>query len=210
MNLNDIRKDYKKSVLSENGFPVEPYGFFRKWFEECITASVAEPNAMVLATLSGNRPSARVVLLKELSSKGFVFFTNYESRKGRELAENPAASLVFFWPELERQVRIEGFTERLSEESSDEYFDRRPFESRVSASVSPQSQVVPSREFLEILYGDFIVKSSAVDIKRPANWGGYVLIPDYIEFWQGRQNRLHDRIVYEKVGNEWKISRLAP
>jgi len=210
MNLNDIRREYKKSVLLENDLPADPLAFFRRWFDECIQAGVNEPNAMVLATVAGSRPSARVVLLKKLDSKGFVFFTNYESRKGLEISDNPAASLVFFWPELERQVRVEGLTERISEESSDEYFNSRPYESRVSASVSPQSQVVPSREYLEKQHSDFIKKNIGIDIMRPTNWGGFVLIPDRIEFWQGRPNRLHDRIVYERAGGNWKISRLAP
>jgi pyridoxamine 5'-phosphate oxidase len=210
MNLNDIRREYKKSLLLENDLPADPLPFFRQWFLESIKAKVNEPNAMVLATVSGSRPSARVVLLKELDAKGFVIFTNYESRKGSELSANPAASLVFFWPELERQVRVEGNVERISEASSDLYFNSRPYESRVSALISPQSRVVPSREFLENLHSDFISNNPDFNINRPANWGGFVLIPDRIEFWQGRPNRLHDRVVYEKAGGNWKISRLAP
>lgn len=194
----------------ENDLPADPLAFFRHWFLESIRARVNEPNAMVLATASGNHPSARVVLLKELDTNGFVFFTNYESRKGRELTENPLASLVFFWPELERQVRVEGKVERIGEASSDEYFTSRPYESRVSALISPQSRVVPSREFLESMHADFISNNSGMNINRPANWGGFVLIPDYIEFWQGRHNRLHDRIVYHKKEDVWEISRLAP
>lgn len=210
MNLNEIRREYKRSALMENDLIADPLLFFRQWFQECISAEVNEPNAMVLATVSGSKVSARVVLLKELDAKGFVFFTNYDSRKGSELALNPAASLVFFWPELERQVRVEGIVERISEASSDEYFNSRPYESRVSALISPQSRVIPSREFLEDLHSDFISNNSEKNINRPASWGGFVLIPDYIEFWQGRPNRLHDRIVYLKVGDVWEISRLAP
>lgn len=210
MNISNLRKEYKMSALSEAGLPHDPFMLFGRWFGECMAAGVAEPNAMVLASTAGNLPSARVVLLKELAPNGFIFFTNFESRKGRELAVNPYAALVFFWPELERQVRVEGDVARVGEAYSRDYFNSRPYESRISAVISPQSSVIPSREYLDKLHSNFRNEHSGEHIDKPANWGGFVLIPSRLEFWQGRPDRLHDRIVYEKVGDEWKISRLAP
>lgn len=210
MNLNSLRKDYQKSELSEANLPADPFVLFRQWFHDCVAAQVRDPNAVVLSTVSGQKPSARVVLLKELDSYGFVFFTSYESRKGLELAENSAAALVFYWPDLERQVRVEGVSNKISDKRSDEYFASRPYDSRVSASVSPQSRVVPSREYLEKLHGDFTGRNQSQEMKRPENWGGYVIVPHLIEFWQGRPNRLHDRILFSRVGDGWEKVRLAP
>ncbi len=210
MKLSELRKEYNKLTLLEDELPVNPFDLFRAWFDDCLAYGVAEPNAMVLATASEKRPSARVVLLKELNDEGFVFYTNYDSRKGKELAENKYAALTFFWPEPERQVRVEGEVKLVSNEVSELYFNERPIESRVSASVSPQSRVVPSREYLETLHREFCETHQDGVISKPGNWGGFVLVPDYIEFWQGRPNRLHDRIVYQKVDGGWKTSRLAP
>jgi pyridoxamine 5'-phosphate oxidase len=210
MNLMNLRKDYKMQELLEKSIPRDPFELFGIWFNDCLEMNVNEPNAMVLATVSGGMPSARVVLLKDFDETGFVFFTNYKSRKGTELVVNPNAALVFFWPELERQVRIEGEVNRISDESSQEYFNSRPFESRVSAAISPQSKVLPSREFLDSLHREYIEQHPDGNIEKPQHWGGFILVPHRIEFWQGRANRLHDRILFGKLSDEWKISRLAP
>jgi len=210
MNLRSLRKDYKKQELLETNIPADPFELFGTWFNDCIEMNVNEPNAMVLATVSGGMPSARVVLLKDFNGIGFIFFTNYNSRKGIELNANPNAALVFFWPELERQVRVEGEVNRISDETSREYFDSRPFESRVSAVISSQSKVIPSREFLDSLHREYIEQHPDGNIEKPQHWGGFILMPHRIEFWQGRANRLHDRILFEKLCDEWKIIRLAP
>lgn len=212
MEISSIRKDYRLKSLDEAGVDRSPIGQFECWFKEALDAKVIEVNAMVLSTstLEG-RPSARVVLLKGFDGQGFVFYTNYESRKGHELLVNPNACLTFFWPELERQVRIEGLIERATEEEAISYFRSRPFESKVGAWVSPQSQVVANREFLEQSYEQQLKTfNQEGTVPKPDYWGGYRLKPSYVEFWQGRANRLHDRIVYIKEEAGWRIERLAP
>jgi pyridoxamine 5'-phosphate oxidase len=208
----DIRKDYMLHSLTEQEVASSPIQQFTTWWNEAIKAEIEEVNAMTLATASADGvPSARIVLLKGYDEKGFVFFTNYNSYKGKDLQENPRACLVFFWKELERQVRITGLVSKVSDAESDEYFNSRPEGSRIGAWASPQSSVIQSREWLEEnerkIRGQF--NNSAIN--RPAHWGGYRLQPITIEFWQGRPNRLHDRIQYtmEENGN-WKIERLAP
>ncbi|MFZ4401221.1 MAG: pyridoxamine 5'-phosphate oxidase [Bacteroidales bacterium] len=210
--LAKIRKDYKKFQLIESNIDSNPYKQFGKWMEEAITAQVEDPTAMCLATISTKGfPTARIVLLKGFDEKGFSFFTNYESRKGNHIKNNPNVAIVFFWKELERQVRIEGEVVKVSKKESDEYFAIRPFESQVSACISEQSATIPDRNYLEMLHQLFIKKQGEKPIQRPENWGGYRVIPRRIEFWQGRENRLHDRIKYcSKDAKNWKIKRIAP
>ncbi|NOU19185.1 MAG: pyridoxamine 5'-phosphate oxidase [Bacteroidales bacterium] len=210
-NIASIRRDYTLKKLDEQEIDRDPFVQFGLWFDEVLNAKVLEPNAMILATSTREgKPSARVVLLKQFDNRGFSFFTNYHSRKALELEKNPYASLVFFWPELERQVRIEGYVSRVSETESDNYFDSRPEGSKIAALVSPQSQVIPNRNHIESLQVDYHHKFSEKPINRPSNWGGYLLRPSLFEFWQGRTNRLHDRIQYRFVNGEWIIERLAP
>ena len=207
-----IRKDYKKYQLLENNIEKDPYLQFGKWFKEALNAEVEEPNAMALATISTKGfPTNRIVLLKGFDDKGFVFYTNYEGRKGRHIKKNPDVALVLFWRELERQVRIEGYIEKVSAKESDEYFASRPKESQISASISEQSAEIPDRNFLEMLRDMFVSKQGDKPIQRPEHWGGYRVIPRRIEFWQGRENRLHDRFKYcSKDNKTWKIKRMAP
>lgn len=209
--IASIRREYAQKQLDESDVNCSPFVQFGLWLDETIRAEISEPNAMVLATstLEG-KPSARVVLLKQFDDKGFSFFTNYQSRKASQLEQNPSAALVFFWPELERQIRIEGKVSRVSDQKSDEYFNTRPKGSKIGAWASPQSQVIPNRTFLDSLKIDSENQFSGKPINRPANWGGYRLTPNLIEFWQGRPNRLHDRIQYSLIGDEWIIERLAP
>lgn len=211
-NIAHIRKDYAHRSLSEENVARNPFLQFDEWWAEALSAELEEVNAMTLATASSSGiPSARIVLLKGYDERGFVFFTNYESGKGRDLHENPRASLVFFWAPLERQVRINGNAERLSVAESDEYFISRPKGSRIGAWASPQSQVLESREWLEKRAADIEKKFSGGEIPRPPNWGGIRVIPQSVEFWQGRPDRMHDRIRYSRHENgEWKIERLAP
>ena len=211
MDLATLRKDYKLASLDENQLEENPYLQFEKWMNDAISSKVNEPTAMVLATVSTTGlPSARVVLLKSVSSDGFGFFTNYSSRKGIELSSNPNAALLFHWPELERQVRIEGSAIKVSAQVSNEYFNSRPLESRLSALISNQSQVVPDRQFLERLWSQQQLLISGNKFKRPEFWGGYLVEPQNVEFWQGRANRLHDRILFSRKNESWIISRLAP
>lgn len=211
MELNDLRTDYGKDRITDKGLPPDPTEWLNRWLNEAIAWGIPEPNAMALSTVSENGcPSSRIVLLKSYDDKGFVFFTNYESRKGVHLTANPQASLLFFWPALERQVRIEGVVEILEHETSDAYFMSRPVDSRISAFISPQSRVVESREALETMHQEFKSQYPDGPVQRPEHWGGYRLIPRIVEFWQGRSNRLHDRIQYERDGFFWKRSRLAP
>ncbi len=207
-----IRKDYKRFQLIESNLESDPFKQFGKWMNEAIAAEVEELTAMTLATISTKGfPSARMVLLKGFDDKGFTFFTNYESRKGNHIKNNPNVALVFYWKELERQVRIEGEAVKVSDKESDAYFASRPFESQVSACISEQSTTIPDRNYIEMLYQIFVKKHRDNPIKRPDNWGGYRVIPKRIEFWQGRENRLHDRIKYcNKDGKHWKIKRIAP
>ena len=212
MSIADIRKDYQLRSLSEKDVDPDPLKQFQHWWQDALNAKIEEVNAMTLATASPDGvPSARILLLKGLTSTGFVFFTNYNSFKGQQLAENPRASLVFFWKEVERQVRVTGLTERLSDEDNDEYFNSRPEGSRIGAWASPQSQVIENREWLENNTLKYQQQFSNQPVKRPPHWGGYVVRPISIEFWQGRPSRLHDRIQYTLSENgEWLIERLAP
>ena len=234
MNIADLRTTYRRATLAEGDVDADPFAQFERWLAEAIAAQALEPTAMTLATVDAvGRPSARVVLLKgvdppassptpspasslQVPGRGFVWFTNYESRKGRELASRADAALCFFWPELERQVRVEGRVEMTSAGESDRYFASRPVASRIAAWASPQSEVIASRAQIEARERDhrtrFHVSDDAaiVDIPRPPHWGGYRLIPDVIEFWQGRPSRLHDRIVYRGGDGSWTLARLAP
>jgi pyridoxamine 5'-phosphate oxidase len=210
--IADIRREYQLQTLSEEDLAADPLEQFGRWWEDAVRSEIDEVNAMTLATASPNgRPSARIVLLKEFTTDGFVFFTNYESHKGRELAENPQACLVFFWKELERQVRISGPVEKISAGASDAYFLSRPAESRLGAWASPQSRVIASRTQVEQALLRYQKQFGEETITRPPHWGGYVVRPETVEFWQGRPNRLHDRFLYTPVdGTGWKVERLAP
>lgn len=206
-----LRREYTGQPLEEAQAPDEPLALFRHWFEEALRAELTEPNAMVLATVdTSGRPSARVVLLKDFNEAGFVFYTNYESRKGKELAQNPWAALVFWWAELMRQVRIEGRVEKVPAEESDAYFQTRPRESQLGAWASPQSQVVPDRATLEQRVAEWAQQFNERKIPRPPHWGGYRVVPEVIEFWQGRSGRLHDRLRYRRTTQGWVRERLAP
>jgi len=210
MDLAALRQEYMRSGLLEKDLAPDPFAQFGNWFDEALRSGIALPNAMTLATATKNgRPSARAVLLKGFDAQGFVLYTNYHSRKGRELEENPRAMLLFCWKELERQVGIEGRVAQVSAEESDAYFASRPLGSRLSALVSPQSEPVASREVLETSL-EGAAKRWRDSPPRPAHWGGYRLTPERFEFWQGRQDRLHDRLCYRKAGGAWKIERLAP
>ena len=210
--IADIRKDYKLRSLLEKDVDANAIGQFDKWWQEAIHSEIDEVNAMTLATASADGiPAARIVLLKGFDERGFVFFTNYDSFKGLQLAENPRACLVFFWKELERQVRITGLVEKVSAEESDIYFNSRPEGSRIGAWASPQSQVIENREWLEEREKTLVKDFTGKPLSRPAHWGGYRVKPINIEFWQGRPSRLHDRLQYSlQADNTWKIERLAP
>ncbi|WP_140936921.1 pyridoxamine 5'-phosphate oxidase [Sphingobacterium lumbrici] len=208
-----IREDYVKGILSKNEVKSDPLKQFEIWFNQALDASVTEPNAMVLSTISVNEfPSSRVVLLKDLQQNGLSFFTNYQSQKGKDLDNCNRVSVLFFWAELQRQVRIEGYVEKLSPEDSDEYFASRPRGSRIGAWSSPQSAVIPDRDFLEKKVERFAQDfEDSEEIPRPDFWGGYIVKPVKVEFWQGRSSRLHDRIQYTLEENgTWIINRLAP
>ncbi len=210
--LSVIRKDYRLQSLLEKDVDSNPIKQFEKWWQETINSKIEEPNAMTLATsTTDGKPSARIVLLKEIKENGFVFFTNYDSKKGNQIHDNPYGCLVFLWKELERQVRIEGEIKKISENESDEYFSKRPIESRIGAWSSPQSKVIKNREVLEKNVSVYTKKFQSQNIPRPVNWGGYILNPTLIEFWQGRTGRLHDRLQYTINENgSWIIERLAP
>ncbi|BAY36781.1 pyridoxal 5'-phosphate synthase [Nostoc sp. NIES-2111] len=209
--IADLRKDYTLEGLSKTEVDPNPFIQFKKWFEQALAAQLPEPNAMTIATTTPDgKPSARMVLLKDFDERGFVFFTNYNSRKGQELAANPQAALVFWWAELERQVRILGRVEKVSESESDYYFESRPAKSRLGAWASNQSEIIPTREVLEQRMQELQSKYENQEIPRPQHWGGLRVIPTEIEFWQGRSSRLHDRLLYTYVDGSWKIQRLSP
>lgn len=206
-----MRQEYEGGFLDESQMAADPLEMFHRWLSEAVRAGVTEPNAMTLATASPEgRPSARVVLLKEVNAQGFVFFTNYLSRKGRELLANPHAALVFDWHVMERQVRIEGRVERVTAEESDAYFLSRPEAARIGAWTSPQSKIVKNRAELDALQQEVERKFADKGIHRPDHWGGFLIRPDVIEFWQGRPNRLHDRIACYRTEEGWSMHRLAP
>jgi pyridoxamine 5'-phosphate oxidase len=206
-----LRTEYTRAGLAEVDAAPDPLAQFRAWFEEALAADLHEPNAMVLATATPDgKPSARVVLLKGFDERGFVFYTNYEGRKGREIGRNPHAALVFYWGELERQVRIEGRVGRVSERESDAYYASRPRGSRLGAWASEQSRVVGGREVLEGRIRDLEAEYEGREVPRPAFWGGYRVEPEVVEFWQGRESRLHDRISYRRGDGGWEIERLQP
>ncbi|WP_242928132.1 pyridoxamine 5'-phosphate oxidase [Pontibacter vulgaris] len=210
-NIADIRKNYSRQALSEDSVAQDPIEQFKLWLQEAIQAQVNEPTAMVLSTVKEGRPDARVVLLKNVAEDGFTFFTNYSSSKGRALSQNPFAALTFFWPELERQVRVQGKVVQVPAQVSDNYFHSRPVESQIGAWASPQSQPIASRSELEEAELNYKQQFQDLEqIPRPPHWGGYQLVPDSIEFWQGRPSRLHDRILYEMESNIWHCKRLAP
>ncbi len=207
-----LRKDYTQQGLREIDLNPDPVQQFKKWLEQAISAQLPEPNAMTIATATTDgKPAARMVLLKDFDDRGFVFYTNYESHKGRQLAQNPQAALVFWWAQLERQVRIEGQVTQVSSQESDEYFHSRPINSQLGAWVSNQSQEVASREVLEQSLVQLQAKYAEQTIPRPAHWGGYRVIPSEIEFWQGRPSRVHDRLLYRRQNDgSWLIKRLSP
>lgn len=210
--LSDIRKDYSKATLEIDTVNQNPIAQFNQWFSEALSSGVIEPNAMNVATINEQgRPSSRIMLLKGIEDNKFVFFTNYQSKKGRELENNPACALTFFWPELERQVRIEGVAERVDVNASEAYFQSRPRGSQIGAWSSPQSSIIQTREILEERVTQMQKRFENVEVlPRPNQWGGFQVDPFLLEFWQGRPSRLHDRIQYTRIDGKWSIHRLAP
>lgn len=209
--LENLRVSYQVSSLDIGDCHQDPFEQFNKWFDESVKSMCDEPNAFVLSTIKENKPRSRVVLLKGIIDKTFLFYTNYESAKGLEIENNPYASMNFLWLPLQRQVRIEGVLSKVSEEQSNQYFQKRPRGSQLGAIASPQSKKVSSRQELEGMFHQTERKYEGIEcVPRPTHWGGYALTPHYIEFWQGRSNRLHDRICFEKVNNQWEFFRLAP
>ncbi len=209
MQLGDIRNEYNYTPLSEEDVDENPLKQLEIWLKEALDKKLPEPTAMSVSTFSGNRISSRIVLLKQLTPDGLVFFTDFTSRKAHDLSQNSEIAALFFYPELFRQIRIEGEVVKISDEEATEYFDSRPRNSKISAIISEQSSIVPNRLFLEHKWNIWSKKNDN-ELKKPQNWGGYKIIPNYFEFWQGRKNRLHDRIVYERMPENWQIKRLAP
>jgi pyridoxamine 5'-phosphate oxidase len=209
--LQKLREDYSKHSLDESDVDKNPLKQFEKWMEEALDSKIPEPNAMTLSTVDmENKPHSRVVLLKGLEDGGFVFYTNYASEKGKQIDQNPNVSLCFLWLELERQVLINGNVEKLPEEENNAYFKKRPYKSQLGALASNQSSEVPNRAFLEKKFAELEDKYEEGDVPKPETWGGYKVMPEAIEFWQGRRSRLHDRIKYEIVADKWNIKRLSP
>ncbi len=209
--LENLRVSYQASSLDIGDCHQDPFEQFNKWFDESVKSMCDEPNAFVLSTIKENKPRSRVVLLKGIIDKAFLFYTNYESAKGLEIENNPYASMNFLWLPLQRQVRIEGVLSKVSEQQSNQYFQKRPRGSQLGAIASPQSKKVSSRQELEGMFHQTERKYEGIEsVPRPSHWGGYALTPHYIEFWQGRSNRLHDRICFQKVNNQWELYRLAP
>ena len=209
--ISNLRINYERFDLTEENVPLNPLELFSLWINDALNGGIKEPNAMVLSTISENKPHARVVLLKGFTEEGFEFYSNYNSHKGSELIQNPNSALTFFYDLLERQIRIEGKTEKLSPETSDAYFWSRPRGSQIGAWVSNQSETIASRHSLEERQAHFEEKFKGTEvIPRPDHWGGFLLKPESIEFWQGRPSRLHDRLLYKKTGDNWKIGRLSP
>lgn len=211
MDISRLRTDYTQNVLEEKDLDSDPWVQFENWLEAAIAANLPEPHGMTLCTVGEKgRPSSRVVLLRGLSPQGLVFYTNYRSRKGQELEQHPWACLNFWWPQLERQVRVEGRVQKVAPEQSDAYFASRPYESQVASAASPQSTEIPSRAILEEQITE-LRREYPDAVPRPAHWGGFCLVPDYFEFWQGRKARLHDRLAYTvQTDGSWKVARLAP
>ncbi|PLW99087.1 MAG: pyridoxamine 5'-phosphate oxidase [Marinilabiliales bacterium] len=207
MDLFEERREYTGIHMDIETVPTLPLDLFSEWMSEILDFGVSDPSAAVLSTCSEQKVSSRVVLIKQFNEEGFVFFTNYLSKKSKDIHLNPNASLLFFWPSCNKQVRVEGSVKKTSEELSDQYFSRRPLNSRLAAIFSQQSENIESMDFIKDKILDF---KKTIEIERPDNWGGYVITPELFEFWQGHENRLHDRIQYQKSGKKWEISRLAP
>lgn len=210
INIADLRRDYRQKELLESNALPDPIAQFEQWFKEALNAQIPEPNAMCLSTVAGNKPSSRIVLLKEISNGGFVFFTNYNSDKGKAIADNPNVALNFIWLELERQVRIEGRAEKISEAESIAYFNSRPFGSRLGAIASHQSSIISDRSVLEKRLAALEMEYANKTPEKPEEWGGYIVYPEMLEFWQGRSNRLHDRLAYSLEDQRWYLRRLSP
>jgi len=209
--VQNLRRDYLTTKLERQTARQNPFEQFELWLTEAVEKKLYEPNAMVLSTATATgKPSSRVVLLRGFGESGFVFYTNYKSRKGLEIEENPQVALLFYWAEIERQVRVEGKITKINKEDSDAYFASRPRESRLGAWSSPQSKVIKSRPLLEKAFDEISKQWEGKNIIRPTDWGGYAVMPEVFEFWQGRKNRLHDRLLYTKNKQDWKIERLAP
>lgn len=209
--ISALRREYSLKNLDETNVNPDPYQQFSQWMNDAMKSGILDPSAMILATASAaGKTSLRTVLLKGVEENGFLFYTNYESRKAKDISENPNASILFLWKELERQIRISGEVVKISREQSEKYFHSRPYESQLGALASEQSKIIPDREFLEKKFHELQGKYKGSEIPLPSSWGGYKLIPDNFEFWQGRENRLHDRICYLKENDNWKIVRLSP
>lgn len=208
--FHSVRKEYSVNTLSDNNLPIEPFSLFKSWYQDALDNTIVEPNAFALATCIDNKPSVRFVLLKGFETSGFIFYSNYESRKGQELDDNPFCSGTFYWKELERQVRFEGTVSKLSEAQNSEYFSTRPRVAQIGVHVSKQSKVIASREILEAEFKEVDKHFADQPIPCPSYWGGYVVEPKVIEFWQGRVGRLHDRIRYKIKAKVWEIERLSP